>query len=350
MKKTILLAFTFGLLFGSAFAQKKSNQNFIIGFYNIENLFDTEDDPAIDDAEFLPSSQNQWNNEKYQKKLTNMAKAIASIGEQSPDILGLCEVENKKVLEDLIQQEPIKAKGYEIIHYNSPDERGIDVAMIYKKEVYAPFKHQSCRINFTEYPDKTRDFLVVSGLIGKKKDTLHIIVAHFPSRRGGMEESQPKRVFVANEIKKKIDSIQLVSPNANVMLMGDLNDEPINKSIVETLNAKPYSKNLKNNELFNAMGVLKYEGKGTHAYYNGKTKKTEWNLLDQIIMTPPLVEKKNNLRYVLKSARIHQPDFLMQVEPEQYKGQPLRTFAGKKYLGGYSDHFPVFVRLQASNK
>jgi len=218
--------------------------------------------------------------------------------------------------------------------------------MIYKKDVFVPFQHESCRINFTEYPDKTRDFLVVSGLLGKNKDTLHVMVAHFPSRRGGLEASQPKRVFVANEIRKKIDSIQKASPNANVILMGDLNDEPINKSIVETLNAKPYSKNLKNNELFNAMGVLKYEGKGTHAYYNGKEKKTEWSLLDQIIMTPNLVAKRSPLRYKLKSVRIHQPDFLMQSEPEQYKGQPLRTFAGKKYLGGYSDHFPVFVRLE----
>jgi predicted extracellular nuclease len=328
-----------------SFAQKKSKNTFFIGFYNLENLFDTEDDPTIDDSEFLPSAANQWDEAKYQKKLQNMAKAINSMGNtNAPDILGLCEVENKRVLEDLIKQNDLKDKNYGIVHYNSPDERGIDVAMLYKKRYFTPFKESSLRINFPENKDKTRDVLLVSGILGKK-DTLHIFVAHFPSRRGGQKESEPKRMFVASQVRERIDSLQKRNPKANVIVMGDLNDEPFNKSIVEVLKAKPYSNNLKPDELFNAMGVMKAEGKGTHAYYNSKEKATEWSLLDQIILSPALVDKKNKMQYVLRSATIHKPEFLLQNEPEQFRGQPLRTFAGKKYLAGYSDHLPVYIQV-----
>jgi len=335
------LCCVFFMLSTAIFAQKKSNKIHTIAFYNLENLFDTEDDPTIDDSEFLPTAPNQWDEAKYQKKLQNMAKAIASIT-NAPDILGLCEVENRRVLEDLVKQNDLKEKDYGIIHYNSPDERGIDVAMLYKKNRFKPFKESSIRINLPDTADKTRDVLFVSGVLGKK-DTLHLFVAHFPSRRGGQQESEPKRVFVASQIRERIDSLQKISPKANIIVMGDLNDEPTNKSIAETLNAKPYTENLKPNELFNAMGMLKAEGKGTHAYYNSKEKKTEWSLLDQIILSPALLNKKNNLQYVAGSATIHKPDFLLQTEPEQYRGQPLRTFAGKRYLAGYSDHLPVYV-------
>ncbi|KOY84806.1 hypothetical protein AD998_00360 [bacterium 336/3] len=343
--KQIFITLLFCFFTSILFAQKKPKNTFTIAFYNVENLFDTEDDPAIDDSEFLPTSENKWDNEKYQKKLVNMSSAISTLGSpQAPDILGLCEIENKRVIEDLIAQPALKNKNYGIVHYNSPDERGIDVGMIYKKDLFKPFAEKSCRIIFPEVKDKTRDFLIVSGILGGK-DTLHVFVAHFPSRRGGLKESEPKRIYVASQVKSKVDSIQKRSPKANIIVMGDLNDEPINKSIVETINAKPYSEGLKQGQMFNAMGVLKAEGKGTHAYYNGKEKITEWNLLDQMILSSNLVNKKSSLRYVLKSATIHKPETLMQQEPAQYKGQPLRTFAGKKYLGGYSDHFPVFIQL-----
>lgn len=325
-------------------AQKKTKNVYTIAFYNLENLFDTEDDPQTNDSEFLPTATHQWDAAKYQKKLQNMAKAIRSIGNNAPDILGLCEVENRRVLEDLLKQDDLKDQNYGIVHYNSPDERGIDVAMLYKKNRFKTFGENSIRINFPDSTDKTRDVLQVAGILGKK-DTLHIFVAHFPSRRGGRKESEHKRIFVASQVRAKIDSLQQINPQANIIVMGDLNDEPINKSIVETLNAKPYSNNLRPNELFNAMGVLKAEGKGTHAYYNSKEKTTEWSLLDQILLSPALVSEKNHLRYVLRSATIHQPDFLLQKEPQQFRGQPLRTFAGRKYLAGYSDHLPVFVQI-----
>ena len=349
MYKFFILSCCVVLLFSNeALAQKKLKNAYTISFYNLENLFDTEDDPAIDDSEFLPTAANQWDEAKYQTKLQNMAKAIKSIGSNNaaPDVLGLCEVENRRVLEDLIQQNDLKDKDYGIVHYNSPDARGIDVAMLYKKSAFSPFKESTIRIDFPENKEKTRDVLLVSGILGKK-DTLHIFVAHFPSRRGGQKESEHKRIFVASQVKNRIDSLQKINPKANVIVMGDLNDEPNNISITETLNAKPYPKNLKNNELFNAMGVMKAEGKGTHAYYNGKEKKTEWSLLDQIILSPALLNKKNKLQYVLGSATIHKPDFLLQTEPEQFKGQPLRTFAGKKYLAGYSDHLPVYIQIVA---
>jgi len=337
------------LLSNNLLAQKKIKNTYIIAFYNLENLFDTKDDPEIDDAEFLPEATNQWDEAKYQTKLQNMAKVIKTIGNtNSPDVLGLCEVENRLVLEDLISQNDLKDKNYGIVHYNSPDTRGIDVAMLYKKSSFRPFRESSIRIDFPNDETKTRDVLLVSGILGKK-DTLHIFVAHFPSRRGGQAESEQKRIFVASQVRARVDSLQINSHKANILIMGDLNDEPTDKSISEMLNAKASPTNLKPNELFNAMGMMKAEGKGTHAHYNGKAKKTEWTMLDQIIFSPPLLSKKNNLKYVASSATIHKPDFLLQNEPEQFKGLPLRTFAGKKYLAGYSDHLPVYIRLIAKN-
>jgi len=343
--KQIFIAFILCLLAVDGYSQKKPKKTYTIAFYNIENLFDTEDDPAIDDAEFLPTAENKWDAERYQKKLVNMSSAISTLGsEQAPDILGLCEIENKRVIEDLISQSALKTKNYGIVHFDSPDLRGIDVGLIYKKDAFRPFAEQSCRITLPNGTDKTRDFLLVSGILGGK-DTLHVIVGHFPSRRGGTEVSDVKRMAAATQVKSKVDSIQKRSPKANIIVMGDLNDEPTNKSISEGLKAQLQPEKLKTGQMFNAMGALKLEGKGTHAYYNSKEKTTEWNLLDQMILTPNLVNKKSSLRYVLKSASIHNPEMLQQKEPAQYKGQPFRTFAGRKYLGGYSDHFPVFIQL-----
>ncbi len=348
----ILLFLAFAA-FSSVQAQKKSKKKMpknllTIAFYNQENLFDTEDDPTIDDSEFLPTSANQWDEAKYRKKLANMAYAISTIGHNAPDILGLCEVENRRVLEDLVKQESLAKYNYGIVHYNSPDERGIDVALLYKKNVFTPFADKSIRIELPN-GDKTRDVLFVSGILGKK-DTLHVFVVHFPSRRGGLEASEPRRIIAATKVRQAVDSLLQRNPKSNILLMGDWNDEPDNKSIIEVLKAKGDMQNLQAGDLFNPMARLKAEGLGSHAHYNSQEKKVEWNVLDQVILSQNLLDRKSKLQYLPNSATIYKPEFLLQQEPPQYKGQPLRTFAGKRYLAGYSDHFPVFVNLLPKGK
>jgi endonuclease/exonuclease/phosphatase family metal-dependent hydrolase len=345
MRYYLLILLLIAFVSAEAQKKKKTPKNLLtVAFYNQENLFDTEDDPTIDDSEFLPTSANQWDEAKYQKKLANMAYAISTIGHNAPDILGLCEVENRRVLEDLIKQEKLAKHNYGIVHYNSPDERGIDVALIYKKSTFQPFADKSLRIELPN-GDKTRDVLLVSGILAKK-DTLHVFVVHFPSRREGMEVSEPRRIAAASRVRQAVDSLFQKNPQSNIILMGDWNDEPYNKSLTEVLRSKADAQNLQKGELFNPMGRLKAEGFGSHAHYNSREKKVEWNVLDQVILSQNLLNKKSKLQYLPNSATIYKPDFLLQQEPAQYKGQPLRTFAGKRYLAGYSDHLPVFVNLK----
>lgn len=324
----------------TAYIVQTSPKEVVVAFYNIENLFDTEDDPNINDEEFLPESKSKWTKERYNVKLERMSEVIAQLGTaDAPDILGLCEVENKKVIEDLVATPKLAPKKYGIVHYDSPDERGIDVALIYKKDVFTVFDSKAIKTIFPNNPkDRTRDILMVSGVLGGR-DTLHVFVAHFPSRRGGQDVSESSRIFVAEQIRAEVDMLQKKSPKANVLIMGDMNDEPNNKSMFNSLKAKKDTKYMKNGELFNAMGVLKEQGKGSYKH-DGK-----WNMLDQIIISKPMTEKKSKLSYVKNSAQVFMPEFLCEKEGK-YKGNPFRTYAGTKYLGGYSDHFSVFVKLK----
>lgn len=330
-KKVLAALSIYFIAIGPGCAQSK--RNLAIGFYNVENLYDTKDDPEVDDSEFLPGAKNNWSDERYQKKLANLSQVIDSLG-GGPSILGLCEVENLGVLEDLVNTSRLKKKQYGIVHENSPDKRGIDVAFLYKKTDFKPIFHRMIRVVKADDPEFiTRDIMLVKGLL--KQEPFYFFVNHWPSRRGGESQSAPKRMEAAKAARFSVDSILAKNPKAKIVLMGDFNDEPTDSSLVNFLGAS-----LDNTgSLLNLMANLKAAGEGSHYYNNGR------HMLDQIVVSKNLLEPKGKIKCQPSSASIFKPTWMQETNPK-YLGSPLRTFAGSKYLGGYSDHFPVFVILE----
>jgi predicted extracellular nuclease len=320
----------------------KITDDFTVAFYNVENLFDTKDDPSINDDDFLPDGDYKWTYERYLHKLDQLGKVIGQIDEgKAPEMIGLCEVENRQVLEDLVQTSRLREAAYQIVHEESPDERGIDVALLYHPNFFKPFRQESIETVFPEdADDKTRDILFVSGTTGIN-DTLHVLVNHFPSRRGGAEASEPKRMFVARQLRTVVDSLLADNPQVKIIIMGDFNDTPTDKSIKEILQASGDMGQLKSGEMFNAMYALEMSDKGTYCY------RDNWEMLDQIILSTGLVQQNGGYHYVESSAMIFEKPWLKQKE-EKYLGYPDRTYGGRKYLGGYSDHFAVKVELRVA--
>ena len=339
MRKNILLLFTLALL-GAGCASLRNTAPtgpITVGFYNMENLFDTEDDPEIDDQEYLATSELKWDVARYQTKLNNLGKVIRQMGdEDGPELLGACEIENRKVLEDLIQTKELKDRNYSIVHFNSPDARGIDVALLYKAAVFRPVSSRLLQIQFEDPKFRTRLPLLVTG-IWEGKDTVSVIVNHWPSRRGGAEASEAKRIAVARRVSSYMDSVNRCCPSRHVIIMGDFNDEPTNRSISEVLQAGDLASAQGVVVLQNAFYQLKQQGQGSHVFNNEKS------MLDQIILTPNFLDKQG-LELIPGSATIVNPEWMQ--DKGKYAGSPLRTYAGKKYLGGYSDHFPVYIRIQ----
>ncbi|NKI26464.1 endonuclease/exonuclease/phosphatase family protein [Arenibacter sp. 6A1] len=313
-----------------------------IAFYNVENLFDTLNDSLTFDDDRTPLGRDQWTLERYRKKLGNIAKVLAEIGAQetnsSPDIIGLCEVENQQVLEDLIRHPTLIDKGYGIIHFDSPDERGIDVGLLYKKSAFIPITFSSHRLLLKKDNgdrDYTRDQLVVAGLLDGEE--IHFIVNHWPSRSGGETRSKPNRIAAATLNKRIIDSIIRYHPDAKILSMGDLNDDPIDDSLKKILKTKGKPKNLATHDLFNPMERLFKKGIGTLAY------RDRWNLFDQLFFTANMLQNTEG-SYKYWKAGVYNPSYLVD-QHGRYKGYPLRTYAGGSYVGGYSDHFPVYLLL-----
>lgn len=334
--KKIFFAFTFLLLiFWSSNAQK----SFTVGFYNVENLFDTIDQKQVNDAEYTPEGKLKWNSERYFTKLDHLSKVISELGNNNgPDVLGLAEVENARVLKNLTEMPLLKTEGYNIVHYESPDERGIDVALLFKSKTIKLISSDKIRIQFPDDPkDKTRDILLVS-LLKDKKDTIWFLVNHFPSRKGGTEISEPKRIYVAQQARKMVDSLLKQNYQSKIILMGDFNDEPQDRCIRETLKCQYKKNEVSWNELYNPMMDLKEQGKGTIMY------RKNYELIDQFMLSAALLSENNKLHYIMNSATIYMPEYIVE-QTEAYKGSPLRTYAGMKYLGGYSDHFPVFMKI-----
>lgn len=335
--------FLFFLISCSGFSQNKTTfQIRTIAFYNVENLFDTLNDSLTRDDDRTPDGKDQWTQKRYLKKIENTSKVIEEIGAEttntSPDIIGLCEIENLQVLQDLIMHPNLKNKNYGIIHFNSPDERGIDVAFLYKKNAFLPdsfVSHRLLLFNKEGYRDYTRDQLVVSGLLDN--DKIHFIVNHWPSRSGGEVRSKPNRLAAAKLNKRIIDSISKIEPNAKIISMGDFNDDPIDESLKLVLQTKGKKKKLEEGSLYNPMEKLFKKGVGTLAY------RDKWNLFDQFFMTKTIVAPLNK-EYTFWKTGVYNPPYLL-TSKGRYKGYPLRTYAGGSYTGGYSDHFPVYLYL-----
>lgn len=324
-------------------AQKKRNfRVHTIAFYNVENLFDTVNDPKKND-EASPIMELKTDRDKiYSKKLENMAIAISKIGfktsKNSPAIIGICEVENRKVVEDLANHSALISKNYGIVHFDSPDERGIDVALMYQKSLFQPISsssHEIKLLNSNGERDYTRDVLLVSGFL--ENDLIHVLVNHWPSRSGGEARSRSKREAAAAVNKKLIDSLQFKDANAKIFLMGDLNDNPTNSSLKKILKTKGERERVRTKDLFNPMESLFKKGLGSNAYRDG------WSLFDQIIVSASLIEKDySSFRFY--KAGIFNEQFLIN-QKGQFKGYPFRSFTWGGFTNGYSDHFPVYINL-----
>ncbi|MCP4976349.1 MAG: endonuclease/exonuclease/phosphatase family protein [Maribacter sp.] len=339
--KTKTLALIVFLLTFVGHAQKQYKIR-VVAFYNVENLFDTVDDSLTFDDDRTPQGKDYWTPERYLHKVENISKVLSQMGsifaQSSPDIIGLCEVENIKVIEDLVNHPNLQDKNYGIVHFDSPDERGIDVALIYKKATFLPTTFQSRRLllfNEDSERDYTRDQLVVGGILDDEQ--IYCIINHWPSRSGGALRSKPNRLAAAKLNKKIIDSILKIDNSAKIISMGDFNDDPIDDSLKKILITKGKQKNLKENDLFNPMEKLFKKGIGSLAY------RDKWNLFDQIYFTANLLEKEGN-SYRFWKASVFTVPYLLSTQGK-YKGYPFRTYAGGNYTGGYSDHFPVYMYL-----
>ncbi len=320
----------------------KERPEYRIMFYNVENLFDTKDDPEKKDEEFLPEGARYWSEYRYKSKLEKIYKVIVGIGEWDiPQIVGLCELENRSVLDDLLSKTPLYKTDYKILHFESPDRRGIDVGLLYRSQYFSPYLTKAIPVKWpaSVKAGPTRDILYVAGTTNTK-DTLHIFVNHWPSRWGGQMETEGKRITVAKLVKKETDSIFKTNPDANIVIMGDLNDHPTDRSVLEILKAKTNYNNIKPKTLYNLSYYLEHEKHlGTHKYAG------QWGILDQIIVSYGLMDTTSSVFTSLENAYIYNPDFLLEPD-EKYTGKKVfRTYLGFKYHGGYSDHLPTYLDI-----
>ncbi|WP_262326286.1 endonuclease/exonuclease/phosphatase family protein [Carboxylicivirga litoralis] len=328
--------------FSSGEKNNAASESVVIGFYNLENLFDTIDTPEVRDEEFTPKGKKAWDAERYEVKLANMSAIIGALGDTvlnaGPAIIGLCEVENRSVLEDLVNHPNLKAYNYQIVHQDSPDKRGIDVALLYRSNYFKVDNVDALPLYIYDQEDGarvfTRDQLLVSGQL--KGEQFHVVVNHWPSRYGGEERSRPSRKAAAQLTRSIVDSLQTLDKDANIIVMGDLNDDPNNVSVKDELRAV-VKNDLSGNDLYNPLAEKHQEGVGTLCY------RGYWNMFDQIIISQNLLNKTTGLRF--RNAYIYDSEQLRE-QDGKYKGYPLRTYVGNRYMGGYSDHFPVFIVLE----
>jgi predicted extracellular nuclease len=303
-------------------------------FYNVENLMDTLDNPITADDEFTPQGANKWTAQRYDIKLKHLAKVIAAM--DCPAVLGLTEIENAQVVKDLLGQKTISKGNYGFVHYDSPDRRGIDVAFAYNKELVKVIESEKIGINFpegvTKEAETTRDILHVKATIGG--NPIHFFVNHWSSRRGGAEASEPKRFYAASVLRKTIDAIQKLDANAKIVVLGDFNDEPSDRSVVEILKAsapvtEPYT-----DRLYDIMAPFQADKKGSY-YYKG-----QWDMIDNIVVSGSVLSSKGSV--YCQNTTIFKDNFMLYTDKSGV-ASPSRTYGGTHYFGGYSDHLPVFV-------
>lgn len=337
MKKGIILQITL-IFIVPLFAQKREKQNFKIMCYNVENFFDCVHDSLTNDREFLPTGVRGWNSTKYEKKQANIAKVITAIGGwEAPALVGLCEVESNKCLYDLTHYSGLKKFRYKYLHYDSPDPRGIDVALLYQPDLFKPVRNQAIRISFPNAPEsKTRDVLFVTGQI-PTGDLLYVFICHLPSRLDGVIESESKRKFVASVIRVKVDSLFSTNTHPYIVIMGDFNDFPTNSSLTDVLKAKPVSGSIIPHQLYNLMYKLQEEGKGSNKHLG------EWGMLDQMIVSGSLFDSSGSLYTSLNDVHLFDASFLLENDRAYLGKQPFRTYVGMKYHDGFSDHLPVYT-------
>lgn len=338
MLKSIL---SLGLVFfcsTTVFSQDKNS--ITVAFYNCENFFDTKDDPTKDDNEFLPSAPMKWDETRYNNKLEKVAQVLDSsvAGVGLPAIAGLVEIENKDVLEDLVSKTQFKNGKYGVLCTTGMDDRSIDVGLIYDQAIFTLVKSEELNVTNSKLGDyKTRNILFVT-LKATNGDVIYVFVNHWPSRRDGELESEPKRLYAAQVLKNKITELQKKDGKAKVIVMGDFNDHPDNNSILNTLKAsdKPKAKT----DLYNAYYTLDKNKQGTH-YFNNI-----WRCLDQIIVSQGFITAKKGYKFNPKNAFILRKDFVLFKNKKTGEEKPNRTYgAENKYYNGYSDHLSIYITL-----
>lgn len=305
-----------------------------IAFYNLENLFDTIDDPTTLDDDFTPKGEKRWTNNRYKKKVFKLTKTISEIGthntDEPPVLVGIAEVENENVVKDLVGNSNLENINYEYVHYDSPDERGIDTALIYNKDYFTVLYSEPIHvhiINTNGEVDNTRDILYVHGILNDEE--VHVFVNHWPSKREGKISTDYKRIEAAKVLISYMAKIEEKYPNPNYIIMGDFNDSPKSDSIKTLMDT---------NKFYNPSEHLLTFEKGSASY------KRKWSLFDQIIISHSFLNYEKGTHSFLE-ANIFDEHFLTEFDGK-FKGTPFRTYVGRKYVGGYSDHFPVFIQLK----
>lgn len=351
MKKILISTISFWFV---VFAYCQNNQNktykiVTVAFYNLENFLDTIDDPDTKD-EYSPILQLKSNKSKaYWNKINNSAKVISKIGRnksgQSPIVVGLCEIENDAVIQDLLKSDFLKNEGYSFINIPSSDWRGIDVALLYKEKYFEISNFKSFKLNAYNrkgYKVKTRDQLLVSGYL--ENEQIHFIVNHWPSQRGGEKKTEYLREKSAELTNSIIKEIEEEFSDPKIIVMGDFNENPNSKSLKKVLKTKTNKNKLNSKHLYNPYEILFKNGIGTLGY------RDKMNLFDQIIVSGNLVTNNNNFNtYKLFKSKVYNPNFLI-TKKGKYKGYPYRSWSNGKFTGGYSDHFPVYIYLIKENK
>ena len=342
MKKFFVLFLI--LISSSLITCQVNNDTLVIAFWNLENLFDTEDDPEINDEDFLPNSEIEWTDERLDKKMYNLSRIIRMMNfGNGPDILGVCEVENQAVLE-LMVEKYLGDLDYNIAYIESPDQRGIDNGLIFKSDKFSLLNIQADTVHLSDgWP--TRLIFGVN-LITKNEKSFTVFVNHWPSRRGGQSESEPNRIEAAKTLRNSVNRIFNTNEEANIFIIGDFNDDPINASLLEALRAHPIKCDSlatdfeveSQGELFNLSYYSFEDGLGSFKYQD------TWNMLDQIIVSGSIITGLD-FHYICNSFEVFKPEYIV-TKSGKYQGTPFPTYGGKKYLGGYSDHFPVLAKFK----
>ncbi len=345
-KGFIIIAALFVLGTGVSLSAQPDVKRNTIMFYNLENLFDTIQDPDTNDREFLPDGNKKWNSHKYWTKMRNLDQVLYGIAQANKDfpaVIGVSEIENRSVLEDLVMMEKIRKANYRIAHFDSPDRRGVDVGFLYRADRFKIEGSYPHPVMMEELPDfRTRDILAMWGTMDG--EPFYFMVAHWPSRLGGQQASEPRRVAAARIMRHVIDSVHMASPATKIVVMGDLNDDPSDKSVAVVLGGKQKVNELVPGDMFNPYYEMFKKGHGTLAYQDA------WNLFDNIVVSENLVNAPRGSWHIIKAdgqfyGNIFRAKYLFQQEG-QYKGYPLRTFVGDNFQYGYSDHLPVYIVME----
>lgn len=314
-----------------------AKQPFVAMFYNVENFYDTQNDPKTNDDEFTPAGKVPWTEERLETKIKHIGQVISDIANPAmPDLIGFAEVENQQVLEMLTSSAGLSKAKYSIVHYDSPDERGIDVALLYNPATFKVISSEPLHVTLPDN-DLTRDILYIKGKLNSG-EILHVFINHWPSRREGSEISAEKRMDAAKVLRAKLDAIQKLEKSPDILILGDFNDEPSDNSITEGLKALSPDQPVSKQNIYSLLYPEFKKGEGS-LYYK------DWDLFDQIIVSGNLLSTKKGLRTSVSDAGIFKAEYLL-FKSNTGESRPNRTMSGNKYFGGYSDHLPVYVKFK----